>query len=304
MMWKIIHYTKFGLRQIGFVFYCLFLTYCSYVAANTLEISEPETIKIPTGPFIYGRTNLEKEIYITHDHESQAAIRELPTFFIGKYEVSNNDFSFFIRDGGYYNQDYWSEEGWSIRKKRMWTAPRKWYSRFYHDERKRNLAVVSVSWYEAEAYCRWLAMRTGKPYRLPTEHEWVKAARGTDDRVFPWGNEWNPKACNWFTGKNDLAKERDEYYGPAPIQSIPEGKSPFGCFHMIGNVMEWCSDWWTTPSGDADTRYKVIKGGCYHTNHPHLLRISWRGGHYPDLAVVYEDILGFRVARNALEGEE
>jgi formylglycine-generating enzyme required for sulfatase activity len=90
---------------------------------------------------------------------------------------------------------------------------------------------VYVTWHDAMAYCRWLARVTGRAYRLPSEAEWEKAARGTDGRIWPWGNKWDSKRCNSREG------------GPGnttPVgQYSPQGDSPYGCVDMAGNVWEW-----------------------------------------------------------------
>jgi formylglycine-generating enzyme required for sulfatase activity len=97
---------------------------------------------------------------------------------------------------------------------------------------KEQYPVVGVSWYDALAYCRWLAERTGQPYRLPTEAEWEKAARGSDGRLYPWGNEWQEDACNHHSS------------GLSAVDAFPAGISPFGCFDMLGNAREWTSTLW------------------------------------------------------------
>jgi formylglycine-generating enzyme required for sulfatase activity len=99
--------------------------------------------------------------------------------------------------------------------------------------------VDRVSWYEAYAYCRWLAEATGKPYRLPTEMEWEKAARGTDGRMFPWGNTWSKELCN----SREIWDRADPRTTPVG-QFSPDGDSPYGAADMCGNLWEWCGTRW------------------------------------------------------------
>ena len=97
-----------------------------------------------------------------------------------------------------------------------------------HIRKEAQLPATFVTWRDASAYAKW----AGK--RLPTEAEWEKAARGTDGRTYPWGDEWDPARA-----RANLAFDA----GPTAVGSFPAGASPFGCVDMAGNVWEWCEDW-------------------------------------------------------------
>jgi iron(II)-dependent oxidoreductase len=124
--------------------------------------------------------------------------------------------------------------------------------------------VVGISWFEAEAYANWLSERAGHLYRLPTEAEWEKAARGTDGFKYPWGEHFNKNLCNSL--ESGLGRT-------SPVGIYPKGKSPYGCFDMTGNVWEWCSDWYDdnyyanspdrNPKGPSSGAIRVIRGGSW-----------------------------------------
>lgn len=130
--------------------------------------------------------------------------------------------------------------------------------------------MVNVSWWDALAYCRWLAELTGKPYRLPTEAQWEKAARGADGRVYPWGNKWDSQKCNTREGHKR---------GTTSVGAhSPAGDSPYGCADMVGNILEWVADWYhedyyarssvsQNPYGPSSGAVKVLRGGSWSTNH-------------------------------------
>lgn len=115
--------------------------------------------------------------------------------------------------------------------------------------------VTGVSWNDAVAYCKWLSREINAEARLPTEAEWAAAARGREDRKYPWGNDWNERAADSMeTGGRVRA-----------VKSFPAGKSPVGAYDMAGNVWEWTADEWRGEDGQPKVKdgvtFYVIKGG-------------------------------------------
>jgi formylglycine-generating enzyme required for sulfatase activity len=149
-----------------------------------------DLVYVPAGPFRMG------------DNFGDGEARELPVhtvdldaFYIGKYEVTNGDFRKFRDDPGYDDPKFWPS-GHVVPKTQIpyWAQAQNHGGGTPDSD---NCPVIGVNWDAATAYCNWLSAKTGKKYRLPTEAEWEKAARGTDQRRFPWGNQVGREYFNY-----------------------------------------------------------------------------------------------------------
>jgi formylglycine-generating enzyme required for sulfatase activity len=149
-----------------------------------------------------------------------------------------------------------------------------------------------VSWHDARDYCRWLGQKFGKAYRLPTEAEWEKAARGMDGRAYPWGNEFDRARCNSQEGGVGTTTPVGQY--------SPQGDSPHGAADMAGNVFEWTASLrrgypYDRGDGREDPRApgpRVVRGGAFNGGCL-VVRCAYRYWYVPDGR---RDFLGFRVA--------
>lgn len=246
---------------------------------------EPETVLVLGGPFLMGSDR---------EHDPQACDNELPQrtiplpdYQIGRYPVTVGEYRAFIETGGYRAAKWWTESGWQWRVSENAAQPKYWDDpKWTGDDR---LPVIGVSWYEAYAYCQWLTEITGKPYRLPGEAEWEKAARGVQGRTFPWGSTWQTGLCN--SAESGIGHT-------TPVgQFSPAGDGPYGAADMSGNVWEWCASAWAdkhtypedcTPDGNA---WRVVRGGSWRDDQDYA-RAALRGRPDP---YTRSHSLGFRV---------
>jgi formylglycine-generating enzyme required for sulfatase activity len=218
-------------------------------------------IYIPAGEFLMGSNDGD-------DDEKPQHRVYLDGYWIYKYEVTVAQYRKFCRATG----------------REMPKAP-PWGWKDDHP-------IVNVTWHDAVAYCDWAGVR------LPTEAEWEKAARGTDGRKYPWGNEWDGSKCANSVGSNNL-------FSTVPVGSYPQGVSPYGVHDMAGNVWEWCSSLYEPYPYRADDgreergknvaggARRVLRGGSWHYDIENDFRTPNRNRNYPDYRWYYN---GFRCA--------
>jgi formylglycine-generating enzyme required for sulfatase activity len=204
---------------------------------------EPELIFIPAGEFLMGSDpDLDKN---AQKDEQPMHRLNLPDYYIAKTPVTNAQYAAFVEATGH-------------------RQPRHWENGDIPDGMADH-PVVKISWYDAVTYCHWLAQETGKPYRLPTEAEWEKAARGRDGQIYTWGNDWDDKRCNTWEGG---------LKGTTPVGAYPTGASPYGVLDMAGNVWEWVQSEFRDYPYQADdgrenlnsTNVRVLRGGSWTNN--------------------------------------
>ncbi|MHB8482807.1 MAG: formylglycine-generating enzyme family protein [Nitrospiria bacterium] len=266
--------------MIFFQKYSGWLIFAVFVVAgcHSSKVTPPEgMVAVPAGEFIMGSNRIDKEgisaefgmrrPMFADEHPEHKV--NLPLYFIDQIEVTNAQYKLFVD---------------ATRS----MSPRGWPNGMFPFKRA-NYPVTTISWYDASRFCEW------QKKRLPTEAEWEKAARGTDGREYPWGNEYQKDFANMGdSGIGDLT----------PVGSYEKGKSPYGAYDMTGNVWEWTSDWYLPYSGteykseDFGEKNKVLRGGSYggvgHYTLKYFYRTSYRFFSEPQSS--FQDV-GFRCAR-------
>jgi formylglycine-generating enzyme required for sulfatase activity len=237
--------------------------------ASREEPVREEMVVIPAGPFIRGTD------HGGFDEQPQRTL-VLDAFALDRYEVTNFQYQQFVKVTGH-------------RK----SGPPARYAKNMSKMQGVNQPVVYVSWEDADSYCHW------KGKRLPTEAEWEKAMRGSDGRLWPWGNVEQPNGANW-------ARVQDGHDVSASVGAFQTDKSPYGVMDGAGNVMEWVADWYAEryfeeapernpPSPDHGV-FRVLRGGGYATTGADI-RITSRSKMVPDFR---DEAIGFRCASSEL----
>jgi len=226
------------------------------------QVDGMELVFVPAGDFLMGSPDDDPEAW--PDQQPQRAVY-LDAYWIDRTEVTNAMFEQFVEATGHNAGSYW----------RIIASG------------KPDHPVVYMNWFDADAYCEWAGRS------LPTEAQWEKAARGTDGRKYPWGNEPPDEGrCNFYGNEG----------GTTAVGSYPAGASPYGALDMAGNVWELVADWYDSgyyavsprrnPPGPSAGEYRVLRGGSWF-DVARLVRSSSRLNGPPVLRI---DFFGFRCA--------
>jgi formylglycine-generating enzyme required for sulfatase activity len=196
----------------------------------TRQPFEPEMVLIPAGEFLMGSD--PKKVQGANVVEQPQHILHLPDYYLARTPVTNTQYAAFVGASGHDRPKHWQGG----------KPP----------QGKDDHPVVNVSWHDAVAYCRWLSEATGRPYALPSEAQWEKGARGADGRIYPWGDQWDASRCNAGKGgKGDTT----------PVETYPQGASPYGLLDMAGNVWEWTTSVYKNYPYDPDDGRENLEAG-------------------------------------------
>lgn len=247
-------------------------------------------VRVPAGPFLMGTSENQASIIYPYLTFSNMRIEQpqhevyLEEYWIAKYPVTNIQYTAFINANGKEPPFYFHDD----------TYPRG----------EANYPVYQTSWYDALVFCQWVSKSNNILLRLPTEAEWEKAARGTDERIYPWGSQHpNSSLCNFKlnTGRYDQQGIyiMDSGHTTRVGRYSPKGDSPYGCVDMAGNVWEWTSSLWGQFSLSPKYKYpyqptdgrenlnagddvlRVQRGGTWYSDENDI-RVSYRYKFYPN----------------------
>jgi len=250
---------------------------------------DAELVFVDAGWFLMGSEDQD-----AWDNEKPEHSVYLDSYWIYKYEVTNQQFAAFVDATGYQTTAEQAGESWVLIGSEWeeidganWSAPRGPGSSIQGLD---NHPVVHMSWYDASAYCAWAGGR------LPTEAEWEKAASSQENLKYPWGDA--APNCS-------LANYKGCIGGTKPVGQYPAGASPYGALDMVGNVWEWTADWYsntyynvspdTNTQGPPDGTHRVLRGGSWASTTSEL-PVS---GRFRNLPTYTDDNDGFRCVIDA-----
>lgn len=216
-----------------------------------------EFVHVPAGEFIMGRQVGDR---FTQRPEHPDHTVFLSDFWIGKYPVTFGQFRAYMADLKALPADFPTDRD--------------------------KFPIHMVTWYSAKSFCSWLQNKAGHEMgdcvvRLPTEAEWEKAARGADGRIYPWGNSpITMDHANFATPRRLSVDRKISGTSFTPVDQFPAGASPYGCMDMLGNVWEWCADWYDTGFYSNSPRNDPYKHSYTNLSLYSLHNKSIRGGGY------------------------
>jgi formylglycine-generating enzyme required for sulfatase activity len=192
-------------------------------------LPDVDWVEIPRGPFVMGARDGENG---GNEHPQFKCNLIQQPYRISRYPITVAQYQAFVEANGYETERYWTKAGWRWRRKAQVTGPEGNDVGFQVANHPR----VGVSWFEAVAFCRWLGEKLKLDVRLPTEAEWERAARHSDGRIFPWGDEMDvAQRCNM---------EQTGMGQTCTVGTFPSGNAACGASDMAGNVFEWCCTVW------------------------------------------------------------
>ena len=235
------------------------------LAAIRIATNEPVMLRVPEGWFLMGCET-------GRDDEKPVHRVWIDSFELGAYQITNAEYARFLAATRHPEPPSWNDSTFS--------SP--------------DLPVVAVSWNDAQNYCEWLTGSSGRPFRLPTEAEWERAARGgIEGALYSWGNDLPEQLPDYATRWKN---------GPEPVGLY--SPSPYGFYNIGDNVHEWCADWYSagyyagsperSPVGPANGIRRSSRGGSWR-HHIKVSRVAARSSIPPEFK--YTDY-GFRVARS------
>lgn len=283
------HLSNFSVALVG-VLIVLVLSHHAKAIAGDI----PKLVTVPAGSFIMGSDQQEKEIAYKldeaayghsvtrdrgwYDGEVQRSV-VLDAFNITQTPITNKAYAAFIADTGHRLPSVGKVEwdGYGLIHPFSRAQPYIWTSNQPPADRE-NHPVVLVSYDDALAYADWLSTKTGQNWRLPTQEEWEKAARGAQGAYFPWDNTYDPNLLN----SHDAGP-----FSTMPVGSFPAGASPYGLLDAAGQVFEWTS----TPNGKAR---RMVKGGSWDDRGCGVCRPAARHGRPEKIKHI---LVGFRLVQ-------
>lgn len=265
------------------------------MTTNGLAFQAPELVTIKAGEFTYGSDQTQRQYGYYLDekayghsvtrkqgwYDSEANVQKitLPLYEITKTAITNSQYETFLAETTnrrpWVGADTWA--GYRLAHPYSRVKRHNWSGRTAPAGRK-NHPVVLVAYKDVLAYAKWLSKKTGDKWRLPTDKEWEKAARGKDGNYFPWGDKFEPSVLN---------SHDNGPFDTIPVGSFPKGASPFGLLDGAGQVFEWTS----TPIGK---KHHMVKGGSWDDKGCGVCRTAARHARPDDIKHI---LVGFRLVR-------